>query len=200
MYTIVMRDDKSLRVTKKTTLYQREKLVDKIEILIPQQYEEMDLSEFTAILKYLDQGNVAHAEILTIDKELYNGYLRCVFPVDTKLNQFAGDITIRITLTKTDLESKTQYVLHTGETVITILPLEDYYAFISDGLLEYIDQVVGNIDAKIEAINKISVIYDETKADNIVKNNDGEIQLTSNGLPIGDSIAVDEAELEVVEF
>ena len=61
MYTIVMRDDKSLRVTQKTTLYQREKLVDKIEILIPQQYEEMDLSEFTAILKYLDQGNVAHA-------------------------------------------------------------------------------------------------------------------------------------------
>lgn len=200
MYTIVMRDDKSLRVTQKTTLYQREKLVDKIEVLIPQQYEGMDLSGFTVILKYLDQGNVAHAEILTIEEELYNGYLRCVFPVDTKLNQFAGDITIRITLTKTDLESKTQYVLHTGETVISILPLEDYYAFVSDGLLEYVDQIVGNLDAKIEALNKISETYDETKADNIVKNTDGKIQLTSNGVLIGDSIEVDSSELEVIEF
>ena len=33
MYSIVMQNDKSLRVTQKTTLYQREKLVDKIQFL-----------------------------------------------------------------------------------------------------------------------------------------------------------------------
>ena len=206
MYSIVMQNDKSLRVTQKTTLYQREKLVDKIEILIPQQYEEMDLSEFTAILKYLDQGNVAHAEILTIDKELYNGYLRCVFPVDTKLNQFAGGIRIRITLSKTDLENKKQYVLHTGETVISISPLEDYYAFVTDESLEYIDQIVGNLDAKIEVLSKISETYDKEKADNITYDNN-KIQLTSNGQKIGDYITIEdggggiiENEFDIIEF
>ena len=39
-----MNDDKSLTATVVTTLYQREKLADKIQILIPQNYEELDLN------------------------------------------------------------------------------------------------------------------------------------------------------------
>lgn len=202
MYTIVMRDDKSLRTTQKTTLYQREKLVDKIQFLIPQQYGEMDLSDFTVVLKYKDQGDIAHIEVLTKDDELYNGYLRYTLSIDTNLTQFAGDINIRITLSKIDLENKKQYVLHSGETVISILPLEDYYAFVTDESLEYIDKIVSDLDAKIEAINKISEIYDSSKADNIVKHEDGKIQLTSNGTPIGNSVSILEEgdELDVVEF
>lgn len=209
MYTIVMRDDKSLRVTEKTTLYQREKLVDKMQFLIPLQYDKVDLSDFTVTLKYLDQGNVAHVEILSKPVNVaentveYNGYSRYILPIDTKLTQFSGDINIRITLSKVDLENKTQYVLHTGEATISILPLSDYYAFVTDESLEYIDQLIGNLDAKIEEINRISEIYDEQKADNIVRYDDGKVQLTSNGVPIGDSISLDggiNSELEVVEF
>ena len=203
MYTIVMQNDKSLRITQKTTLYQREKLVDKIQFLIPPEYEELDLSEFSAVLKYKDQGSVAHMEILTKDPELYNGYTKYILPVDTNLTQFAGDINIRITLSKTDLENKKQYVLHTGETVITILPLSDYYAFVTDESLEPIDQRIGELDAKIEALNKISEIYDSSKADNIVKHDD-KIQLSSNGVLIGDAIDIPDAiagdEVEVIEF
>lgn len=203
MYTIVMQNDKSLRITQKTTLYQREKLVDKIQFLIPPEYEELDLSDFSAVLKYKDQGSVAHMEILTKDPESYNGYAKYTLPVDTNLTQFAGDINIRITLTKIDLENKKQYVLHTGEAVISILPLSDYYAFVTDESLEPIDQLIGNLDAKIEALNKISEIYDSSKADNIVKHDD-KIQLSSNGVPIGDAITIPDAiagdEIEVIEF
>lgn len=203
MYTIVMRNDKSLRITQKTTLYQREKLVDKMQFLIPLKYEELDLSDFKAILKYKDQANVAHMEILTKDTESYNGYSRYILPVDTNLTKFAGDINIRVTLTKTDLENKKQYVLHTGEAAIPILPLSDYYAFVTDESLESIDQIIGNLDAKIEALNKISEIYDSSKADNIVKH-DGKVQLSSNGVLIGDAINIPDGitsdEIEVVEF
>lgn len=208
MYTIVMRDDKSLRTTQKTTLYQREKLVDKIEFLFPSTYNELDLSDFTITLKYVDQGNVAHMEILTKDEELYKDYyIRCTLPVDTNLTQFSGDITIRLTLSKVDLEVRTQYVLHTNETTITILPLSDYYAFVTDETLEYIDQVVASLDTKIEALNKISEVYDSEKADNITYE-DNKIQLTANGQKIGDYITIAEGtgepvdldELELVEF
>lgn len=208
MYTIVMRDDKSLRTTQKTTLYQREKLVDKIEFLFPSTYNDVDLSDFTITLKYVDQGNVAHMEILTKDKELYKDYyIRCTLPVDTNLTQFSGDIIIRLTLSKVDLLTKTQYVLHTNETTITILPLSDYYAFVTDETLEYIDQVVATLDTKIEALNKISEVYDSEKADNITYE-DNKIQLTANGQKIGDYITIAEGtgepvdldELELVEF
>ena len=188
MYTIKMNDDKSLRATQKATIYQREKLVDKMQFFIPNTYENVDLTDFTTVLKYKDQAAVAHMELLTKDeKQEYEGYTTYTLPIDTNLTQFAGDIEIRITLSKTDLENKIQYVLHTGEYVITILPLEDYYTFVTDESLEYIDKIVGDLDAKIEALNKISEIYDETKVDNIVRYEDGKIQLTSNGIPIGES-------------
>ena len=144
-------------------------------------------------------------EILTKDEEQeYEGYTAYTLPIDTNLTQFAGDVEIRITLLKVDLENKIQYVLHTGECVVTILPLEDYYTFVTDESLEYIDKIVGNLDAKIDALNKISEIYDETKVDNIVRYEDGKIQLTSNGIPIGDSVSVIDSEngesLKIVEF
>ena len=205
MYTIKMNDDKSLRATQKTILYQREKLVDKMQFLIPNTYEDVDLTDFTTVLKYKDQGSVAHMEILTKDEtQGYEGYTTYTLPIDTNLTQFAGDIEIRLTLLKTDLENKTQYVLHTGEIIITISTLEDYYTFVTDESLEYIDKIVGNLDAKIEALNKISEIYDETKVDNIVRYEDGKIQLTSNGIPIGDSVSVIDSEsgedFKIIEF
>ena len=127
-----MNDDKSLTATVVTTLYQREKLADKIQILIPPNYGELDLSEFTATLKYVDQANVPHAEILKKDAELYKEHIRYVLPVDTELTQYAGDITIRLTFTKTDMEARKVFVVHTGELVIKISPLKDYYYFVPD--------------------------------------------------------------------
>lgn len=205
MYTIKMNDDKSLRATQKATIYQREKLVDKMQFFIPNTYENVDLTDFTTVLKYKDQAAVAHMELLTKDeKQEYEGYTTYTLPIDTNLTQFAGDIEIRITLSKTDLENKIQYVLHTGEYVITILPLEDYYTFVTDESLEYIDKIVGNLDAKIEALNKISEIYDGTKADNIIRYEDGKIQLTANGVPIGDTASIIDSEsgedFKIVEF
>lgn len=202
MYTIVMRDDKSLRITEKATLYQREKLIDKIQFLIPKTYEGTDISGFTATLKYVDQGNVAHMEVLTLtEDEEYPEYSKYILPVDTNMNQFSEDIKLRITLSKIDLDSRTQYVLHTGEVIITILPLEDYYAFVTDESLEKIDQIIGAIDTKIEALKKIAEIYDEEKADNIVRQKDGKIQLTSNGVLIGNSVSINGIDgLDLVEF
>ena len=143
-----MNDDKSLTATVVTTLYQREKLADKIQILIPPNYGELDLSEFTATLKYVDQANVPHAEILPKDKDLYKEHIRYVLPVDTNLTQYAGDIAIRITLQKNDMEVRKTYVVHTGELIINISPLKDYYAFVPDESLEFVDQIVSNLQNK----------------------------------------------------
>ena len=112
LYTIIMNKQKELIVTEKTYLYQRENLADKIQFLIPPEYNDLSLTDFTAVLKYVDQGNVAHAETLTKDDELYKGKIRYTLPIDTSLTRFAGDISIRITFSKVDMDTKKQYVLH----------------------------------------------------------------------------------------
>lgn len=185
-----MNDDKSLSATVVTMLYQRENLSDKIQILIPQKYGELDLTEFTALLKYINQTNVPHVEILKKDDELYKGYIRYVLPVDTNLTQYAGDITIRISFQKNDMEEGKTYVMHTGELVIKINPLKDYYSFIPNESLEFVDQIVSCLQNKMEALDKMADIYDKSKADNIQIENGNQIQLLSNKVPIGNKITI----------
>ena len=189
MYTIIMNSNKGLDQTERVTLYQREKLVDKFRFLLPLNYDGLDLSKFTVSLKYIDQGNVPHSEILTLSDELYKN-LKLVYylPVDTDLTRFAGDITLHLTLTHYDSKTKKSHVLHTGETTITISPVRDIYAFVADAQLEAVDQKILELDAKIQAVERNAEIYDSEKADNL-SYEDNKLQLMSNGKKIG-SIAV----------
>lgn len=209
MYTIIMDRTKNLITTEKTYLYQRENLVDKIQFLLPQKYSDLDISSCTIVLKYVDAANIPHAEILQKDVELYKNKLRYTLPIDTALTRYAGDIYFNLTCTKVDMDTQKQYVLHTGETTLSILPIQDYYAFVPDESLDFVDQLVGSLEANIEAMAKVADIYDQEKADNITYE-DNKIQLTSDGRKIGNSItiATDESgnpgivntEFEVVEF
>lgn len=188
-----MNKDKELVTTVKTTLYQREKLVDKIQFLIPETYNDLTLSDFTVILKYVDQANVPHAEILIKDEDLYKNKLRYTLPVDTNLTRFTGDVSVRLTFSKTDSETKTQYVLHTGEAIISISPLSDFYNFVPDESLEFVDQLVGQLNAKLEATDKIAESYDKSKADDLSYEGD-KLQLVSNGEKIGKSVTISNSE------
>lgn len=206
VFTIKMENDKSLIITCKTNIYQKENLVDKIQILCPQFYEGIDLSKFTAVIKYVDPVNVPHTEVLNKDDELYKNRLRYTFPIDSEITKLSGNITLRITFTYVDLSEKKQYVLHTGETTLTVLPLTDYYSFIPEESLEVIDQMIGSLDAKIESVKKLAETYDLKKADNITYEKN-KLQLTSNGDKIGNAISIigggdheGDTEFEVVEF
>lgn len=194
MYVVLMQTDKTLVQRNKVVIYQREKLVDKIRFLVPQTYEDITLSECTVVLKYLDQGNVAHSEVLTLEEDLYKDYLSYTFPVDTNITAFAGDCKLRLSFLRLNSENGLhEEVLHSGETIITVHPLADYYTFQSDGFLDIIDQAMLELEAKIQALNGISQAYDKEKADNIiqtVENNDIKIQLSSNGQLIGDKVTV----------
>lgn len=204
-----MNQDKSLTITTKTNIYRKENMVDKLKFLFPEKYQELELADCTATLKYTDTNNVPHAEILQKDEELYKGRLSYSLPVDSDLTKFPGDINLRVTFTKLDMDTQIQYTMHTGEVTIPILPLSDYYNFVPEESLEFVDQMVGTLQAKIEAIEKIAETYDSEKADNISYEND-KLQLTSNGFKIGDPVSISggsggnpggsDNEFEVVEF
>ena len=100
MYTIVMDKYKNLNTTVRTTLFQQESMVDKIQFLVPPKYGDVELKDYTVTLKYVDPNGNFHSEALVLDEEMYKDYLRYELPVTTKLTQVSGTITLRLTLIK----------------------------------------------------------------------------------------------------
>lgn len=126
MYTIIMNSDKTLTASVETNIFQKENLVDKIHFLFPQEYNCESLSDYVATLKWIDPANEAHAEILTLDENLYKEKLRYILPINSEFTKFAGTIKLRITFSKTDNETNETYVLHTGDIEVKILPRDEY--------------------------------------------------------------------------
>lgn len=190
MYTILMKDNKELEITEMTKLYQREKLVDKIRFLLPLAYGDLDISKMTVNLKYTDQGNVPHSEVLRLSDERFeNTKLVYYLPVDSDLTRFAGDILIHLTLTNVDIETSQQHIMHTGEVTITISPIKDIYAFASDSYMESVDQKMLELDARIAAADKLLGNMSENAVDDIMLTND-LLQVSTRGKALGQGVKI----------
>lgn len=159
MYTIVMNSDKSLSCTSKATLYQGEKLVDKLKFLLPQTYEEHTLSEFTVVITFLNVGNVMSSETLVLSDPNYKGSMLCYYvSVDSELTRFAGDIKLHLTFFKGD-----QQILHSGDTIINIVPTEPCFQTPSGGSGEAITS-----DKMLDIMTEAGLTTPIANADNSV--------------------------------
>ena len=203
MYTFLLNKDKSLLATERIKIYQREKLVDKVQFILPQSYEEIDLTNknVSIILKYVDQEGNAQSEFLVKDDELYkDNYVRCELPIDTNITKFAGNITLHLTIIYLDVENQINKVMHSSETILTISPLKDMYVNINDKSLEILDQKIIELQASIEAANILNESIDKNKADDL-SYEDNTLQLMSNGKKIGTPQTLDQLnEFEIVNF
>ena len=173
MYTLLMNSNKSLMTTKRTTLYQQENLVDKIQFLFPTTYGDIDLTTCKATLIYVDQGNVSHSESLAKDTELYKNRLRYVLPVDSELNYFAGTVIVRIVLEDADAGIN----IKTGEAFIRIEP----YRLANNDIPD---------DITSEKIEKIESDIDELKknqVDDLILTDD-LLQLSANSTIVGNGV------------
>ena len=124
MATITFRMDanRDLIATTIATIYQQEKNIDSVAILLPQFYNDIDLGDFKVELKYADFTNTLHTEELTKDVDMYKDmYYRYVFPITEDFTQIAGDIRFMIAVSQGE-----NTVLHTGEATISIKPWKDY--------------------------------------------------------------------------
>ena len=213
---VLMNSSKQLIQTKRIRIYQREKLVEKILFLIPVQYEGWDMSLFTVSLQWIGADTTIHSTTLErlsdgeggyIDYEDASGnktHLIFVLPVDTNLTTFAGDLTMKLNLQYVDYTGQTtspddqtqapdpvgiMYVLNTDDTIVTVLPVADYYSIIPDESLSQINQKIAELDAKQRELEATAEVYDTTKADNIKLDvDDKTLYLTSHDQLVGDKI------------
>lgn len=193
MYTILVNDRNEIVTTVKQRIMQRSKLVDTMQILVNPIYNGLDMSKFTATLEYMSpQTQTYRTDTLVLSDDLYKEKLEYKLPIDTKITKEAGDVEITITFTYVemdDLGNITQRSRKAGPGHITVIPHQAWSNLIPDEALTAIDQRLIQAEMLIQAANDYNSYLDETKADNIILNEeDGTVQLTSNGKVIGDVI------------
>lgn len=190
MLTIKMLSDKSLVITQKARLYQRQSLVDNMQILVPSTYGEQDLTKYTATIEYIDPANIAHSEILIADTELYmDKFVRYVMPLDSKMTYMAGNILMKLTLTYFDEAEEKTYVLKTGELEIEILKLNDYFAYADEASLSTIDNKILALQAETDKLAVLAETYAENQIDDLALTG-SLLQVSAKGVPKGEGVEI----------
>ena len=192
-YVILVGGDNSLTTTRKERIMQRSKLVDNLWILAYPIYKGQDMSEYTVYIEYVLPCSRRYCtEILQLSDEMYEDHLKYTLPFDTKLTTESGEIEAQLTFVKVDIDENgndIQRVRKTSTCKIDITPISAWSDIIPDSALTALDQRIIKMDAQIKAINDMNDTLNDTKADNIIRENN-KLQLTANGKRIGDVIDI----------
>jgi hypothetical protein len=196
-YVILVNDDDTLYGSKKERIMQRSKCVDSLIFMVPPIYRNThDMTNATVMLEYLRPVSRKYeTEILELSDERYNDcYLQYKLPFDTKLTSEAGTLELQLTFVYADLDvngNGIQRVRKTSSTTIEIIPISAWSDIVPDAALSSLDQRLLKLDAQMKALNDYQTMLESNKADNISYNEkDDTLQLTSNGVGIGDKVSV----------
>ena len=208
MYTILVTSNNELATSVKERIMQRSKLVDSLHFLVEPNYKGYSMADFTVTLEYiLPVSREYKTETLVLSEELYKDRLEYKLSFDTELTKEAGKVEMQLTFTFVDLDvegNAIQRVRKTSPTTIDIIPITAWSDIIPDSALSALDQRILKQDAQIRALSEIAIASTEGKADNLVYNkNDDTLQLSANGIGIGDKVSVKDMMNEgtpVVEF
>lgn len=197
MYTIIVNDDNSLYGSCKERIMQREKLFNKLWILVPQYYNGYDMSQCTILMRYLlPISKEFRTETLVLSDEKYEEYLKYVLPIDTDLSKEFGDIELNLTFTMLDIDDNDnviQRVRKTENHILHITKLPDWDSVIPDNVLSALDQRILKQDAQIKALTDLANTIDSNQVDNLVYDAKEDIlQLHAKGIGVGNKVSVKE--------
>lgn len=201
MYTILLKTNKSLICNQDIRLYQGQALVDSLQFIIPKIYDTFDLSQyadlseenvnksFSAYLNIISPTNEVTSYLLTTDYDTdgttvlpyKTDFMRFAFPLEASITKSAGNTKIQLTISWSDLELRKDYVLKSSEFILTTLPLDDYYSYISNDALSAIDNKILELQHMIDELRNVinNSSYSETDIpDN--NNNSGDNNTNEN--------------------
>ena len=204
MYTILVNDDNTLTTSIRERIMQRSKLVDSLHFLVSPTYKGLDMTDFTVTMEYILPVSKEYvSEVLVKSEESYKEMLEYKLPFDTDLTKEAGEIEVKLTFSKVDLDedgNDVQYVRKISATSITIVPIESWCDIIPDKALDAIDQRIIKTDAQIKALIEANEITRIEKADNLVLDSENkELYLTAEGNQIGDKVKLSDLGDEIVQ-
>ena len=194
-YTIIVCDDGSLYGSKKRKIMQREKLFNKLLILVPSCYNGYDMSKCTVTMRYLlPISKEFKTETLVLSEEKYEEYLKYILPVDTDFTKEYGNLEFNLTFTMLDVDNDgniVQRVRKTDNHILTITQIPDWDSIVPDSALSALDQRILKQDAQIKALKDLANTLDENKVDDLVYDNESEtLQLMSGNKEVGNKVSI----------
>ena len=174
---------------------QRSNLVDKIQILVPRYYKDLDLLDSTVILEYiLPISKKYKTKTLTLSDNNYKNsdILQYVIDSDTSITSEFGDIEFQVSFIKLEMDINgkiKQCVRKTQKHKITITPISAWSDIIPDDALTSLDQRIINLEGIAKQLDVLTQENYNNSVDNIVLDKENkEIYLTSHNNKKGDSI------------
>lgn len=205
MYTILIRSDNSVVCTNKEAIMQRDKLVNKIQVLCPKMYGEYDLSEFELAMTYrLPISKKMQFEILPLSNDSYkDSYLQYIFPIDTNITAENGDIEILFMFMRTYLSEtgeNIQQVRNVAPISIHICELEDWLVP-SDAALGKLAELYLTNKSMINSLEQLaSTLYTSKLDDLAIDSTEKKLYGTANGIKVGAGISLEDLNSELVEI
>lgn len=203
MYVVLTNDDNTLSAPKKQRIVQRSKLVDDFCFLVKPMYNGHDMTGATVLLEYLKPVSKKYrTEILRLSDEGYEDHLKYLLPVDTEITDEAGSLELQLSYIYVDMDVDGNVVQKVRKTApalkINIVPISAWSDIIPDSALSSLDQRIIKMDAQIKAIDDMNAVLNDTKADNIVYE-DNKLQLTANGNKIGNPVDIEQCNNDCIE-
>lgn len=196
-YTVIVCDDNSLYGSRKRKIMQKEKLFNKLWILVPPYYNGYDMSQCTVTMRYLRPISKDFVtETLVLSEEKYEEYLKYVLPVDTCFSKEWGDLEFNLTFTMLDIDNDgniIQRVRKTENHILTVTKLPDWDAVVPDSALSALDQRIIAQSAQIKALEDLAATLDKNQVDSLVYNDKEEtLHLSAKGNIVGNKVSVRE--------
>lgn len=206
MYTILINEDNTMAATQKQRIIQRSKLVDDFQFLVYPTYNNKDMTGSTVLMEYLKPVSKEYkTEILVLAEDMYKDYLKYVLPVDTEFTKEAGTLKVQLSFIYVDIDADGNVIQRVRKIAprleVEVIPIEAWSDIIPDSALSSIDQRLIKADAQIKAIADLANVFDLTKADNIVYNEETkELQLMAGTTAIGDAVSLEDLEDDIDEY
>lgn len=209
-YVILIGDDNTMTTTQKRRIVQRSKLVDDIWFLVKPEYNGYNMKDFTVLLEYISPVSKKYrTDILTLNGDMYNGYLKYTLPVNTSITAEAGDVELMLTFLLVELDENGKGVQRARKITgakISVTPISAWSDIIPDCALSVLDQRIIKMDAQLKALDEVAGTMSDKKADDLRYDKDKrELQLLSGNQPVGnkvvlENIGYDEDGIPAVDF
>lgn len=155
---ILFKSNKSLSITSKSVIMQKENLADKLLFYLPLTYEDITLSDPDVTLYYRDTGNNVHSELLMSSESDKEGFIKYTLPLTSELTENAGELELWLSIVNTSSDSGVTGLItstiHSQSVFITINEWNDYTLGASVSELEAkIDSLTDKVNELIEKID-----------------------------------------------
>lgn len=150
---ILFKPNKSLAVTSKSVILQREDLADKLLFYFPVTYDDIIFTDVSVRLYYKDPGNNVHSEeLVSVDSDK-EGYIKYLLPITNKLTENAGEVELWLEIVNVSSDSgisgTTVNTIHSTSTTIAI---EKWDSYMESTAISKLEEKVDALALKVEAL------------------------------------------------